>query len=291
VVFTTLGGDSTLVVPWLLEASVEPGGVERRARGWLLRAGEWEPVLDERWQTPPTDAPWRILPHGPLRLIVGTDDALERMAYAEGERRLEIGLGASLAEWSGGGSEVFQLADGTLTLGEGTTTGLVLDMARVRPTARGAAGDWLLLVSGDSLQLVLHTPLAGGGGAESSWRGWARLDFRELPLPAVTVDWAEERAFDRARRTVPVAWTIGGGDGAVAGALELRTSLLEAGEGAGPLLPVDGLFTVEGTVVVDGGEYPVRGLYRHTQGGRGVDAAAAGDPGEDPGPSGGAHAP
>jgi hypothetical protein len=266
-VFTTLRSDSVLLVPWLVEARARPGGVDRRARGWLLRGGEWEPFLAQEWETPPTNAPWRILPQGPLRLIVGLDDALERVAYIEGAQRLEVALGASLAEWSGRRGEVFQLADAGLTLGEGSTPGIVLDMNRVRETAEGRSGDWLFVVSGDSLQVVLHTPLAGGNQEEGAWRGWVRLDFREVPVSMVTVDWAALRAFDRARRDVPVSWTLTSADAPLEGVLEVRTSHLEAGAGAGPLLPLDGFFEVEGSVVVEGNDYPVRGLYRHTQGG------------------------
>lgn len=265
-VFTTLRPDSVILVPWLLEARARPGGVDRRARGWLFRTGAWETVLDEAWETPPTSAPWRILPRGPLRLIVGVDDALERISYTQGTRRLEVALGGSLAEWSGRRNEAFQLAEGSLTLGEATTPGMVLDMTRARESAEGGAGDWLYLVSGDSLQVVLHTPLASDNRVEGAWRGWVRLDFREIPVSRATLDWAAVRAFDRARRDVPVSWTLTSVDDLVDGVLEVRTSLLEAGEGEGPLLPVDALFELEGTVVVEGREFPVRGLYRHTQG-------------------------
>lgn len=265
-VFTTLRSDSVLMVPWIVEARARPGGVDRRARGWLFRAGEWEPFLSESWETPPTNAPWRVLPHGPMRLIVGMDDVLERVAFIDGAQRLEVALAGALAEWSGRRSETFQLADASLTLGEATTPGMVLDMNRVRETVEGGSGDWLFVVSGDSLQVVLHTPLAVDNQVEAAWRGWARLDFRELPLSRVTLDWATVRAFDRARRDVPVSWTLTAADEAVGGVLDLRTPLLEAGEGDGPLLPVDGLFEVEGTIVIEESEYPVRGLYRHTQG-------------------------
>jgi hypothetical protein len=255
-----------LLVPWIVEARARPGGVDRRARSWLYRAGEWDPFLEERWETPPTNAPWRILPQGPLRLIVGPDDALERLSFVEGSQRLEVALGSSLAEWSGRRGEVLQLAEARLVLGEANTPGIVLDMNRVRETAQGDGGDWLFVVSGDSLQVVLHTPLAADNRTAGAWQGWARLDFRSLPLSEVTLEWAALRAFDAARREVPVSWTITGSEAPLEGSLEVRTPLLEAGEGEGPLLPVDALFEVEGTITVEGGVYPVRGLYRHTQG-------------------------
>jgi len=38
-----------------------------------------------------------------------------------------------------------------------------------------------------------------------------------------------------------------------------------AGEGAGPLLPVDALFLVVGTIRIEQRTFPVRGLFRHTR--------------------------
>jgi hypothetical protein len=32
------------------------------------------------------------------------------------------------------------------------------------------------------------------------------------------------------------------------------------------VLPVDALFEVTGTLSIEGGDYPVRGLFRHTRG-------------------------
>jgi hypothetical protein len=49
------------------------------------------------------------------------------------------------------------------------------------------------------------------------------------------------------------------------GVLEVRTAQIQAGAGEGPLLPVDALFEVTGTLSIEGGDYPVRGLFRHTR--------------------------
>jgi hypothetical protein len=43
----------------------------------------------------------------------------------------------------------------------------------------------------------------------------------------------------------------------------VQTAQMEAGEGDGPLLPVDALFTVSGSVHIEGRTYPVLGLFRH----------------------------
>jgi len=101
-VFTTLTGDSAFVVPWLMTAQTRPGGVHRRARGLLARGNSWDGFFDQQWDTPPTRIPWRILPHGSLRLVVGDGDAVESVIFAEGQRQLELELGGgALMEWTG----------------------------------------------------------------------------------------------------------------------------------------------------------------------------------------------
>jgi hypothetical protein len=79
------------------------------------------------------------------------------------------------------------------------------------------------------------------------------------------VSWGETRAFERARREVPVQWSIAAGTGDMAGSLEARATHIEAGAGEGPLLPVEALFEVTGTFRVGDRDYPLRGLVRHLQ--------------------------
>lgn len=266
VVFVSTGTDSVFVVPWLWRVRTGGVEVERRARGWLLRGAVWDPFFDENWTTPPIRAPWRPLPHGPLRIMVGPGGALQQISHLSTGRSLDVTLGSSLAEWTGRRGETFRFLEGGLVLAERRVAGIVLDLNRTRDVSEGAGGDWMLLASGDSVAAVLHTPLRADNLARGSWRGWARVDFRDLPLGQITTEWAAVRAFDRARRDVPVAWTLRTPDGAVSGSLEARSSQLTAEEGEGPLLPVDGLYEVVGTLTLEGTEYPVHGLLRHTQG-------------------------
>ena len=70
---------------------------------------------------------------------------------------------------------------------------------------------------------------------------------------------------------MPVEWVIRSLDvqGSPDGEMEL--TLTNAGmppralEGQGPILPVDGLFQVTGSVVLGGNSFEVRGLVRHVQ--------------------------
>ena len=125
--------------------------------------------------------------------------------------------------------------------------------------------DWAFLTSGDSLQLVLYSPRANPPGAPGGWRGWARLRDGDIQWPSLTVDWRGTRAFEPARREVPMGWTVTSAANELTGTLEVRASELHAGEGEGPQLPVDALFDVAGTVVVQDRSFAVRGFLRHEQ--------------------------
>ena len=264
-VFTTLTGDSAFIVPWLITARTSPEGVDRTARAWLARGEDWEGFYDQSWHTPPTRVPGRLLPNGSFRLLVGPEDAVVSLLYQEDPRELELSLAGVLMEWVDQRGESYRLMDASVYLADQQVDGLALDMARVRDSDEAPGGDWVFLVSGDSLQMVLESPTRAEPGEEGAYRGWARLDFRDLRFPSVTVDWGEVRAFQPARQDVPVAWTVTSTEGDMEGVLEVRTAQIQAGEGEGPLLPVDALFAVTGTLSIEGGDYPVRGLLRHTR--------------------------
>ncbi len=262
-VFATVTADSLIMVPWLFETATQPGAVVREARGWLGRSGTWESFFAQRWETPPTRIPARILPHGNLRLVVRDGNSVDGIIYDEGARNLELALGSELIQWGGPRGEVFRLLDGSLYLAERRLDGLVLDMARASSTDSPRGGDWAFLASGDSLQLVLQGDSEHQGEPLPSYRAWSRLDFRDLRWSALEVDWSETRAFQPARRDVPVSWTISSPEGDLQGTLEVISADVRAGEGSGPVLPVQALFEVTGTVIIEERTFPVRGLFRH----------------------------
>lgn len=265
VVFLGSVGDSTLIVPWLFTARTKPGGVDRVARAWLERGGEWEPFLDEAWESAPTRVPWRLHPRGPLHLVVGPGESLDAIVFEEGPRRLEVELSGTRAEWNGSQGETYLVADGAAVLSDRRVPGLVLDLARAHRGDSRPLGDWMFLASGDSVLIVLSGTDARAGGI-GAFEGWGRLpDGREIPWRDLTVSWAETRSFERARREVPVRWSVAAGNREMSADLVQRTAHIEAGEGEGPLLPVDALFEVAGTLRVADRVYPMRGLVRHLQ--------------------------
>jgi hypothetical protein len=267
IVFLTFQGDSTLIVPWSFSARTRPDGVDREVRGWLARSETWDAFLWERWEAPPNSAPWRILPHGPVRLVVGAEDAVETILFQEGGRNLEVSPGELLVEWSGQRAQTFRIHEGRIVLSDQTVEGHVLDVSRAWQAGNEPPGDWGILLSGDSLQVVLEDP-GGDPAGDPAGRAYtlrARIEFLTREWRDVRLTWSELRAFEPARRDIPMSWEIETEEGDLSGSLDATAPYLEAGEGEGPMLPVLALFEVVGTLSFGGGDYPVRGLIRHSQ--------------------------
>lgn len=265
IVFLTAQGDSTLVVQWSFTAQTKPGGVDRSIRGWLARSDTWDPFVSEGWESPPTRVPWRILPRGPARIIVGPGDAVERIFFEEGPRRLEVILGNLLVEWTGQRAQTFRIHEGSTLLSSGQVPGFVLDMARAWTAEDPPPGDWVFLISGDSLQVVLEDQAGEGAPPGGAFSGWGRVEFTDRQWQNLRLIWSDVRAFEPARRDVPMSWQIQSGESEIEGFLDAVNPFLEAGEGEGPMLPVDALYQVSGTLILAGREFPVRGLIRHQQ--------------------------
>ena len=262
-VFMTTTGDSLLLVPWLLETTPGSNAISREARGWIRRSGAWEPFLAERWETPPTSHPARILPHGTFRIVAGESDIIDGIIYAEGPRNLELALGRPVAQWGGPREERFQLLEASLYLGNQRVSGMVLDMARINSADTPPRGDWAFLTSGDSLQVVLQGDMEHDIDIPPNYRGWVRLDSEELQWPSLRIDWTLTSAYQPARQNVPISWSLSSPIESVDGTLAVLAAEIVTGAGAGPVLPVQALFEVAGTISIDGLSFPVRGLFRH----------------------------
>jgi hypothetical protein len=255
--------DSLLLVPWLLRTETHADSIQREARGWLARGGDWEPFYSERWLTPPTRAPERILPYLNLNLLVREGDLIDGLIFQDGPRNLEVLMGDVLATWVGPTGETMDLMEGAAYLAEERIDGFVLDVSRSWALDGPGAGDWAFLISGDSVLIAMAGDIEHELDREPVYRAWIQRGSQELLWPEVRVSWSERQGFPPARRDVPTAWSITSVDGTFGGTLESVSSELEAGEGPGPLLPVRALIEVRGVLSADGGSFPVRGLILH----------------------------
>lgn len=62
-----------------------------------------------------------------------------------------------------------------------------------------------------------------------------------------------------------MSWEVLSEGNEISGALDAVSPFLEVGEGEGPMLPVEALYQVSGTLILDGREFPVQGMIRHHQ--------------------------
>jgi hypothetical protein len=265
IVFLTSQGDSTLVVPWFFTARTRPGAVDRSIRAWLARSDTWDPFVSETWESPPTRVPWQILPRGMARIIVGQGNALERIFFEEGARRLEVILGELLAEWTGQQAQTFRIHRGATVLSSGQAEGFVLDMSRAWTGEDAPPGDWGFLLSGDSLQMVLEDLSSEGGPQGGNFSAWGRVEGMDRQWERIRLPWSESRPFEPARREVPMSWRILSEGNEISGTLDTVSPFLEVGEGEGPMLPVEALYQVSGTLNLDGRDFPIHGMIRHEQ--------------------------
>lgn len=262
-VFASLEGDSVFIVPWLMQATETPDSVMREAYAWLARGGVWDPFYAERWWTPPTRAPGRILPHRGFALLVRDEGAIDGIVFEDPPRSLEIILGEGDDPWTGARGGSFQVLTGSAYLADQRVDGMVLDMARASAGDLPTGGDWAFLLSGDSAHFVLAADTEHGGEVEPLYRGWGDHEGEDLQWPEVRVDWRRTEAFPPARRDIPVAWEIWSSDGSIEGELEAVSAEIQPGVGPGPLLPVRALYEVVGELSTDDGDFQVHGIIVH----------------------------
>ena len=260
VVFMTVGADSAIIVPWLFRSSASEQGVKRSAEGWLARAGLWELFFTDRWDSPSTRSPFRIHPHGSMDLVVRPDGVLDEILYEEGPRQLEVIIDEGMSDWSGSRGETYRVHQGAVHFGNLRIEGMILDMSRAHLREGPYPGEWMFLTGPGRLALIIEET-----SGSPSYTAWGRRGEEEYRWPNIEVEWSAVRSFEEARRDVPVAWEIQSDDGDVEISLESTGMELRAVPDEGPVLPVEGLYQVSGSLVLAGDYLEVRGLVRHLQ--------------------------
>ncbi|MBI4543929.1 MAG: hypothetical protein HY703_01890 [Gemmatimonadetes bacterium] len=251
---------------------LEPASHARIARMWLGRNGSWEPVFDAAWQAPPVREPWRLLPNGPLRLMVGERGELEALAYQRGSEELRLTPARALVDWSSGQEHQLRLRPGEILFAGSRARGLVLDEQRQqRAGSRPGTSYDAFLTDGQGLYLVFQ-----GEAAEArSWRGarregqtWAETRLEAGPSapgaaapPAASSAAVWRVVAPRARLQGElqlagpraVAWPADGGP-------ELGSGSTAAGPAADP---AGTLYFVRGWVRLGSNRRPLFGVIRH----------------------------
>ena len=258
--FFALEDESPLVVAWSFSADTREDAVDREARIWLARGGVWDAFFRSSWETPATRAPWRIIPHEGIRIIVAERDALTALLYRDAGRDLEMWLGEALAGWSSRPGELVQVREASTVLSETAAVGTLVDVSFARQASDATPGSWALLISED-IHVFLRGPF--DAAADSVYQGWGTLRARNFDWPEVTVTATRSRAFEPARRDVPVAWRFQSPDAGLTGRIEAMSTHMETAEGPGPQLPLIAISEVEGSITIETVPYPVRGVLYH----------------------------
>lgn len=258
--FFALEDESPLVVAWSFSASTREDAVDREARIRLARGGTWDAFFQAAWETPAARAPWRIVPHEGIRIIVAERDALTALLYRSGGQELEMWLGEAVAGWSSRPGELIQVKEASTILAENAVAGTLVDVSFARQAPNATPASWGLLLSED-VQVFLRGPF--DAAADSTFQGWGRFRARNFDWPDVVVTATRSRAFEPARRDVPVAWRFQSPDADLTGRIEAMSTHMEAGEGPGPQLPVIAISEVEGSITIETVPYAVRGILYH----------------------------
>lgn len=101
-------------------------GVRRGLRARVLLDQEWTTVLDAGWTLEPMREPWRIVPGGDLKVVVNGAGEVSALAVP-GEPGVRLQPGSRLAEGSPDAGTQFVLRQATLTVGDETIRGILLD--------------------------------------------------------------------------------------------------------------------------------------------------------------------
>lgn len=102
--------------------------VHRTARGWVQPGSGWTPLYDLTWEGAAVRRAWRLVPHGPIRLRVGLDDEIEAIVVRDDDGVVAtLEVGDFVAEWMPFGSAQLVLRQASLTLGDASIDGWLVD--------------------------------------------------------------------------------------------------------------------------------------------------------------------
>ncbi len=124
--FLATGPDLPATATFDFTAVIDSAGLRREAGIRLAADGRWTELLDGAWFTDAIREPWRILPHGELRVIVSDAGEIDALAL-DSEPGLRIEIGPRMAESSPVAGTQLVLQNATLTTTDSAYDGVLLD--------------------------------------------------------------------------------------------------------------------------------------------------------------------
>lgn len=107
-------------------AVTDSAGLQRAAGIQLATEGHWSELLDTAWSTDRVREPWRILPHGAMRVMVNEVGEIDALAL-DGDPGLRLETGELLAESSPDAGTQLVLRSARLMTADTAYEGVLLD--------------------------------------------------------------------------------------------------------------------------------------------------------------------
>jgi hypothetical protein len=136
-------------------ALASEAAVERSASFWRSAEEAWQPLLDLKWSDEPIREPWRLVPHGPFRIMVDDAGEVEELRGRGALESFTLARVGSLGEWNPEDPVLYRINLGEWTVGSDSVAGILVDIHPGAAPAEGApAPTELVLTDGAEFRLV-----------------------------------------------------------------------------------------------------------------------------------------
>jgi hypothetical protein len=136
-----------------------PLTIERSAGLWHSDSDSWAPLLDLSWSDQAIREPWRLVPNGPLRILVDDVGEIEALRGRGGGGWFRLSPEVRLIEWSPDDLARYQVSRGEWSLGAEKVTGLLVDIQSGSEGVNGAPPlAEMVLTDGSEFHLAISVP-------------------------------------------------------------------------------------------------------------------------------------
>ena len=240
-IFLGAGTDLPTAAVYDFVALSDSIGVRRGVRSRVVDADRWRTLVDAGWEMQPMREPWRLVPHGPLKLTVTETGDLGALIHRDSVAT-RLDLGATLAEHSPDVSTQLVLRSARLSVDDATVSGVLLDIQLGRAVnpqmvQRDAADT--TQTAADSAVAVPPTPVARPGAealllnssgyhavlanVATGSLAWIRSADQDDIRSGARIEPAAWSLDERSGAELPSAWRIVSTDNALRGELTTRS--------------------------------------------------------------------
>lgn len=269
------------------------GAIRRGVRARVVDGTDWLDLLDSGWEMEPMREPWRLVPHGPIRMVMSDAGELSTLVYRDDDVVVRLEPGPTIAEHSPDAGTQIRLRQARLRLDGESVPGVLLDaqLGRSLPAGsglRGATGDTADSIgAGSDPDLGEGAPTPPGDPTPTARPGaaallldnsgfyavftesaagdvvWIHTAGRDDVRPDARLEGTDLERFDPAGADVPTRWQITDAGGSLTGELE-RVAANHAAL-PHPDLAVIGYVLVSGWIEDRSVRREVYGLVRHVR--------------------------